>query len=77
MKCPECAEDVEPMRGSTWVLGWYRCPSCGHFWSAPIKDGKPIAALAMRVPESVENVASRLGVIDPRRYRRWADYLPA
>ena len=77
MKCSECAEEVEPMRGSSWVLAWYLCPSCDHFWSAPIKDGKPIAALAARVQESVENVVSRLGVVDPRVYRRWMGRLPA
>ena len=72
MKCPECDSTVDPMRGSTWVLAWYLCDGCDHFWVAPIKDGKPVAALATRVQESLENVVRRLGVVDPRLYRRLA-----
>jgi hypothetical protein len=41
MDCPECAEPVEPMSGSTFILAWYECPDCRTFWSARLRNGKP------------------------------------
>jgi hypothetical protein len=42
MHCPACAEIVEPLAGSTWFLTWYLCRQCDHFWSARIRDGRPV-----------------------------------
>ena len=47
MECPQCHERVEPLEGSTPVVAWYSCARCGHFWSARLRDGRP-------VPESTD-----------------------
>ena len=44
MPCPNCSLDsVQPMLGSTLIVAWYRCELCGYFWSARVRDGRPIA----------------------------------
>jgi hypothetical protein len=30
------------MDGSTTILAWYSCRRCGEFWSARIRDGRPV-----------------------------------
>jgi len=40
MDCPECAEDVPPMAGSTWAIAWYSCGKCGTFWYARLRVGR-------------------------------------
>jgi hypothetical protein len=43
MTCPSCGRlAVPPMTGSTLTIAWYAC-ECGHFWSARIRDGRPMA----------------------------------
>ena len=39
MNCPECAEQVAPMAGSTWAIAWYSCGKCGTFWYARLRVG--------------------------------------
>jgi uncharacterized Zn finger protein len=41
MPCPECKHESAPLDGSTYVVAWYRCGACGHFWSAQIRNGQP------------------------------------
>ena len=44
MRCPRCNLDpVLPLEGSTLLVTWYRCQMCGHFWSAHVRDGRPVA----------------------------------
>ena len=44
MPCPACGEPrVPPLAGSTLTIAWYAC-DCGHFWSARVRDGRPVAA---------------------------------
>ena len=40
MDCPECAEHVSPMDGSTWAIAWYSCGNCGTFWYARLRVGR-------------------------------------
>ena len=40
MECPECAEHVAPMSGSTWAIAWYSCGKCGTFWYARLRVGR-------------------------------------
>ena len=40
MDCPECAERVPPMSGSTWAIAWYSCFKCGTFWYARLRVGR-------------------------------------
>jgi hypothetical protein len=40
MDCPECAERVPPMSGSTWAIAWYSCFRCGTFWYARLRVGR-------------------------------------
>ena len=40
MDCPECAEPVSPMDGSTWAIAWYSCGNCGTFWYARLRVGR-------------------------------------
>ena len=47
MYCPLCGQWVAPTADSTWVLAWYDCPSCGHQWSARIRNGQPDMPLAV------------------------------
>ena len=49
MECPECLEPTEPLSGSTRLLAWYVCPSCGHFWSARVRDGGPVTEIAIEL----------------------------
>jgi hypothetical protein len=43
MPCPNCQGDTPaPLSGSTFVIAWYRCNMCGHFWSAHIRNGEPV-----------------------------------
>lgn len=40
--CPACARSGVPaLPGSTLTIAWYAC-TCGHFWSARIRDGRPV-----------------------------------
>jgi transcription elongation factor Elf1 len=41
MNCPLCGQWVVPTADGTWVLAWYDCASCGHAWSARIRNGQP------------------------------------
>ena len=44
MSCPSCGgEAVPPLAGSTLTIAWYAC-GCGHFWSARVRDGRPVPA---------------------------------
>jgi len=44
MPCPKCQGDCPtPLSGSTFIIAWYRCNRCGHFWSARIKNGEPVS----------------------------------
>jgi len=44
MACPSCGQSrVPPLSGSTLTIAWYAC-SCGHFWSARVRDGRPVTA---------------------------------
>lgn len=43
MACPHCAQRIKPLEGSTWVVAWYSCTQCGHYWSARLRDGRPAA----------------------------------
>jgi hypothetical protein len=45
MLCPECLEEAPPLPGSSLILAWYICPQCDHFWSARIRDGRPVAEI--------------------------------
>ena len=40
MDCPECAERVPPMSGSTWAIAWYSCFRCSTFWYARLRVGR-------------------------------------
>jgi hypothetical protein len=42
MSCPECLEEAPSLPGSTVVLAWYVCEGCGHFWSARVRNGRPV-----------------------------------
>ncbi|AMY08090.1 hypothetical protein LuPra_01278 [Luteitalea pratensis] len=48
MTCPSCGQLlVPPLAGSTLTIAWYACP-CGNFWSARVRDGRPVVpALAL------------------------------
>ena len=52
MNCPRCQQEVEPMRGSTWVFALYACPKCNHCWSATLTNGKPVAVVTADVQET-------------------------
>lgn len=42
MPCPACGQPaVPPLPGSTLTIAWYAC-ECGHFWSARVRDGRPV-----------------------------------
>ncbi|WP_291988031.1 hypothetical protein [Luteitalea sp.] len=42
MTCPSCGQPQVPaMTGSTLTIAWYAC-GCGHFWSARVRDGRPV-----------------------------------
>ena len=44
MPCPSCGQaGVPPMAGSTLTIAWYAC-ECGHFWSARVRDGRPVTS---------------------------------
>lgn len=47
MDCPECAQSVAPMPGSTWAIAWYSCGQCGTFWYTRLRVG----------PDSGESIA--------------------
>jgi hypothetical protein len=49
MECPECVGLTAPLSGSTRLLAWYVCSSCGHFWSARVRDGCAVAELPIEV----------------------------
>ena len=50
MACPSCGHlEVPPMPESTLTIAWYEC-SCGHFWSARVRDGRPVASVAAADP---------------------------
>jgi hypothetical protein len=49
MECPKCLGHTEPLSGSTQLLTWYVCASCGHFWSARIRDGSPVAEIPVSI----------------------------
>jgi hypothetical protein len=51
MACPSCGQPhVPPLSGSTLTIAWYAC-ACGHFWSARVRDGRPVvAAPTMALP---------------------------
>lgn len=39
MDCPECAQRVKPMPGSSWAIAWYSCTKCSTFWYARLRVG--------------------------------------
>ena len=42
MVCPACGKPHVPaLAGSTLTVAWYAC-TCGHFWSARVRDGRPV-----------------------------------
>ena len=44
MPCPVCGHiDVPALPDSTLTVAWYTCP-CGHFWSARVRDLRPVIA---------------------------------
>jgi hypothetical protein len=46
MPCPVCGHvDVPALPDSTLTVAWYSCP-CGHFWSARVRDGRPVVTAA-------------------------------
>ena len=45
MSCPECVEPTPPLSGSSMILAWYLCSVCGHFWSARLRDGRPVVEI--------------------------------
>jgi len=50
MPCPSCGQPlVPPLPGSTLTIAWYACP-CGHFWSARVRDGRPVVPLLALPP---------------------------
>jgi hypothetical protein len=30
------------MPGSSWVVAWYTCDACSHYWSARLRNGRPV-----------------------------------
>lgn len=42
MPCPKCGRMTEPLDGSTWIVAWYACGGCDEFWSARLRDGRPV-----------------------------------
>jgi len=50
MPCPACGRlHVLPLPESTLTIAWYVCP-CSHFWSARIRDGRPVASTTPDTP---------------------------
>jgi hypothetical protein len=50
MPCPACGQArVPPLADSTLTIAWYACP-CGHFWSARVRDGRPVGGAATQLP---------------------------
>lgn len=41
LTCPTCSTVVPAMEGSSAVIAWYACLSCGALWSARIRGGCP------------------------------------
>jgi transcription elongation factor Elf1 len=51
MTCPACGQtQVPPLVGSTLTIAWYTC-TCGHFWSARVRDGRPVGGVIPQLPE--------------------------
>jgi len=58
MPCPKCQGDTPaPLSGSTFVIAWYRCNRCGHFWSARIRNGEPVLDEVASPPISVSRAS--------------------
>lgn len=50
MPCPACGHPlVPPLAGSTLTIAWYAC-TCGHFWSARVRDGRPVGGAPVQLP---------------------------
>jgi hypothetical protein len=58
MNCPICQRRAEPLDGSTWVIAWYSCDDCGHFWSARLRGGIPVPEVhaGEPIPESARRL---------------------
>lgn len=42
MPCPGCEETaVQAAPDSSGVIAWFTCPTCGHDWSARLRNGRP------------------------------------
>lgn len=53
MPCPACGRaGVPPMAGSTLTIAWYAC-DCGHFWSARVRDGRPVMGVPVPQPPPI------------------------
>jgi hypothetical protein len=59
MPCPACGRmDVPALPDSTLTVAWYTCP-CGHFWSARVRDRRPVVAALdapLRIPGRPESL---------------------
>ena len=41
-RCPHCGlPDVPAWPERSTVIAWFTCPSCGHDWSARVRNGRP------------------------------------
>lgn len=42
-RCPHCGlPDVPAWPERSAVVAWFTCPSCGHDWSARLRNGRPV-----------------------------------
>ena len=49
-RCPHCGlPDVSAWPERSAVIAWFTCPSCGHDWSARLRNGRPVADYVIEV----------------------------
>jgi len=49
-RCPHCGmPDVPAWPERSGVIAWFTCPSCGHDWSARLRNGRPVAEQLIEV----------------------------
>ena len=56
MRCPHCGlADVAAGPERSEVIAWFTCPSCGHDWSARVRNGRPVTEMVIEVlaPQAV------------------------
>jgi hypothetical protein len=41
--------DVPAWPERSGVIAWFTCPSCGHDWSARLRNGRPVAEQLIEV----------------------------